>query len=49
MVNNNSSDATADIVKQHMEQVGRETVALPSVLNDIRHKTNHNIFKLNTV
>jgi glycosyltransferase involved in cell wall biosynthesis len=49
MVNNNSSDATADIVKQHMEQVGRETVALSSVLNDIRHKTNHNIFKLNTV
>ena len=49
VVNDNSTDATADIVKQHMEKDGRETVALPSVLNNIRHKPNNNIFKLETV
>ena len=42
VVNDNSTVATADIVKQHMEQDGRETVALPSVLNDIQHKTKYN-------
>jgi glycosyltransferase involved in cell wall biosynthesis len=42
VVNDNSSDATADIVKKHMEQDGKETVAPPSVLNDIQHKTKYN-------
>jgi glycosyltransferase involved in cell wall biosynthesis len=42
VVNDNSTDATADIVQQHMEQDGEETVALPSVLNDIQHKTKYN-------
>jgi|GEM_PF-3735122 len=42
VVNDNSFDATADIVKQHMEQDGQETVALPSLLNDIRYKTKCN-------
>mgnify|MGYP006309638941 CR=1 FL=1 len=42
VVNDNSTDATADIVKQHMEQEGQETVALPSDLNDIQHKTKYN-------
>jgi glycosyltransferase involved in cell wall biosynthesis len=42
VVNDNSTDATAEIVKQYMEQDGQETVALPSVLNDIQQKTKYN-------
>jgi glycosyltransferase involved in cell wall biosynthesis len=49
VVNDNSSGATADIVKQHMEQDGQKVDDLPTVLNAIRHKPNNNIFKLETV
>jgi glycosyltransferase involved in cell wall biosynthesis len=49
VANNNSVDATADIVKQHMEQNCQDAFDLLSVLNAIRPKTNHNIFKLKTV
>jgi glycosyltransferase involved in cell wall biosynthesis len=49
LVNDNSVDATAGIVKQHMEQNCQDAFDLLSVLNAIRHKPNHNIFKLETV
>mgnify|MGYP006288181865 FL=1 len=42
VVNDNSTDDKADIVKQHIEQDDQGTVALPSVLNDIQHKTKYN-------
>lgn len=42
VVNDNSSDATADIVKRYIEQDGKETVPLPSVLNNIQKKTKYN-------
>lgn len=42
IVNDNSPDNTAGIVKQYMEKDDQETVALPSVLNNIKKKTKYN-------
>lgn len=42
VVNDNSSDKTADIIKKYIQQDGKETVKIPSILNEISKKTKYN-------